>query len=427
MARMAICGGRWRFVAIGFAMMLVLGCLDSWSIFVLPMEQEFGWRRDQTTLAYSLAMISFSIGILLGGPLVDRQGPRLTATVAGGLLGLGFFAVALTGRLWQLYLAYGFLCGLAIGLLYNCIIATVVRWFPEKRGLVTGLLMVGTGVGSMALGVLVAPLFQKIGWRVVFQLLGASALVLLVGAGQLLRSPGPLPVARDDAGLTAVQKRNYVWREVVRMPAFWGLWIWHLFIIAGGQSALGHIVPFGVEQGVPAPAAALAMGGLAISNACGRVAFGYLADQAGRRFAMMLAGVVMTIAMLSLALSVPRFGFAGLLVSAVLIGIGYGGTIPQVSAVVGDFFGPRHFGVNFGLASTGIAVAAIIGPYLSGWIKTAAGAYEQGFYLLGGLALVSSIIPLYIRAPQGSFKAAAAGKPTLRERAALQRAGGKDE
>lgn len=427
MAHMAICGGRWRFVAIGFAMMLVLGCLDSWSIFVLPMEQEFGWRRDQTTLAYSLAMISFSLGILLGGPLVDRHGPRLTATVAGGVLCVGFFAVAQTTGLWQLYAAYGFCCGVAIGLLYNCIIATVVRWFPEKRGLVTGLLMVGTGVGSLGLGVWVAPLFQVISWRLVFRLLGVCALLLIVGAGQLLRNPMNPQRGRLEPDSVNASKRDYAWREVVRMPAFWGLWLWHLFIIAGGQSALGHIVPFGVEQGVPAPAAAVAMGALAISNACGRVIFGYLADQAGRKLAMMSAGAVMAVAMLSLAITVPLFGFDGLLVSAVLIGLGYGGTIPQVSAVVGDYFGPQHFGANFGLASTGIAVAAIIGPYLSSWIKTVAGAYEQGFYLLAGLALVSSIIPVYIRAPQAGFDIAAAGEPALRERAALQRAGGKDE
>jgi len=246
----------------------------------------------------------------------------------------------------------------------------------------------------------VAPLFDIISWRVVLQLLGASAMLLIVGAGQLLRDPGSSPVTQQVSGKTVGQKHDYQWQEVIRMPAFWGIWFWHLFIIAGGQSALGHIVPYGVEQGVQAKQAALAMGVLAVSNACGRVVFGYLADQAGRKFAMILAGATMTIAMVSLAVSVSYLGLVGLLVSAILIGFGYGGTIPQVSAVVGDFFGTKHFGVNFGLASTGIAVAAIIGPYLSGCIKSFAGDYERSFYLLAVLALVSSIMPLYIHNPQ---------------------------
>lgn len=391
---------RWRFVGIGFIMMLVLGFLDSWSIFVLPIEAEFGWRRDQTTLAYSLAMISFSAGILLGGPLIDRKGPRLTATVAGSLLCVGLFATSFASQLLHLYFAYGLLCGLAIGLLYNCIIATVVRWFPDKRGLVTGLLMVGTGAGSVALGIWVAPLFDSISWRLVLQMLGISAMLLIVGAGQLLRNPSYSQVVQKVKGQDVEQKRDYEWREVVRMPAFWGIWFWHLFIIAGGQSALGHIVPYGVEQGIQANQAAIAMGVLAISNACGRVLFGYLADHAGRRFAMTLAGVTTTLGMVSLAVSVSYLGLAGLIVSAVLIGFGYGGTIPQVSAVVGDFFGTKHFGVNFGLASTGIAVAAVIGPYLSGYIKSFAGDYALGFCLLATLALIGSIIARYIHKPQ---------------------------
>lgn len=402
-----ISGKRWRFVTLGFVMMLVLGFLDSWSIFVMPMEQEFGWRRDQTALAYSLAMTCFSFGILLGGPLVDRKGPRFMTAIAGSLLCIGFFAVSYISCLLHLYFAYSLLCGLAIGLLYNCIIATVVRWFPDRRGLVAGALTVGTGVGSMALGMWVAPLLQLISWRIVLRLLGFSALLLIVCTGQLLRSPGAGQTAQPGVSKAFGRRRDYEWHEVIREPAFWGIWAWHLFVIAGGQSVLAHIVPFGVEQGVPADQAAVAMGGLAVSNACGRLLCGYFADRAGRKLVMMLGGATMTAGMLCMASIVPYYGFTGLMLSAILVGIGYGGTIPQVSAVVGDYFGAKHFGANFGLASTGIAVAAIIGPYLSGCIKTFTGDYEQSFLLLASLALVSSIVPLFIHDPQTRRKAKA--------------------
>ncbi|MBP2654102.1 MAG: cyanate permease [Firmicutes bacterium] len=395
--------GRWRFVVIGFVMMLVVGFLDAWSMFVLPIEQEFGWSRDQTALVYSLAMIFLAGGILLGGPLIDYKGPRAVSIIAGILLGVGLMSASWINSLFQLYVAYSLLCGLAIGVLYNCTIATVVRWFPDKRGLVTGLLMVGTGVGSLILGIWVAPLFKFMSWRAVFRILAAISMTVILIAGQLLRNP---PLAWQEAAelseakASAQAEKDFNWKDVLVLPAFWGLWLWHLFVVSGGQTALGHIVPFGVEQGISANQAAIAMGVLAVFNAFGRVLFGYLADQMGRKFAMVLASITTAVGMAMLAILPPVLGMSGLIAAAILIGIGYGGTIPQVSAVVGAFFGTKHFGANFGLVSTGIAVASVIGPYLTGWVKTMTGSYEGSFYFLTVLALVSSIIAFYINKPR---------------------------
>ncbi|MBP2650466.1 MAG: cyanate permease [Firmicutes bacterium] len=394
---------RWMFVAIGFVMMLVVGFLDAWSIFVLPIEYEFGWSRDQTSLVYSLAMIFLSAGILLGGPLVDYKGPRVVASIAGILLCLGLITASWTNSLFQLYVSYSLLCGLAVGILYNCAIATVVRWFPDKRGLVTGLLMVGTGVGSLILGIWVAPLFKFMSWRAVFRILGAISMIVILIAGQLLRNP--LTVQETPAGLTpkagAVDSdKEYTWKEVLALPAFWGIWFWHLFVISGGQAALGHIVPFGVEKGISANRAAIAMGVLAVFNAFGRVMFGYLADRIGRKFVMVMASLTTAVGIGALAILTPNWGFGGLIVAAILIGIGYGAAIPQVSAVVGAFFGTKHFGANFGLVSTGIAVASVIGPYLTGYIKALTGIYESSFYFLASIALISTFIAFFTSKPK---------------------------
>jgi len=394
---------RWRFVVIGFVMMLMVGFLDAWSMFVLPMEQELGWTRDQTALVYSLAMIFLALGILVGGPFVDRRGPRLASMAAGGLLGLGLIGSSMVRHIVQLYLAYSVVCGLAIGILYNCTIATVVRWFPEKRGLVTGLLMGGTGAGSLVLGIWVAPLFSFMSWRSVFQILGLISMGVIVLTGLLLKNPpADSQEQKKSAPVKAetVADKDYTWKEALLLPAFWGLWFWHLFVISGGQASLAHIVPYGVERGISANVSAVAMGVLAVFNALGRVLFGYLADQMGRKFAMTLASLTTAVAMVCLA-TLPHFwGYYGLLIASILIGFGYGGAIPQVSAVVGAFFGTKHFGAIFGLVSTGIGVASIIGPYFTGYIKALTGLYESSFYFLAGLAFLSSITAFFTQKPK---------------------------
>lgn len=393
-----IINSRWRFVIIGFAMMLVIGLLDAWSIFVLPLEQEFGWGRDQTALAYSLAMIFLALGILIGGPLVDSKGPRVVSLIAGSLLCTGFVLSSCINSLMQLYITYSLLCGTAIGILYNCIIATVVRWFPDKRGLVTGMLMVGSGAGSMMLGVGVTPLFQIFGWRTVFQILGIVSLVVIVLPGQLLRNP---PVSWQGAEKKASFKVgvDYNWREVLHMPSFWLIWLWHVGVISGGQASLGHIVPFAVEKGVSFSMAAITMGILAVFNAIGRVLFGFLSDKYGRKIVMCLASFMMAAAMSCLATLIPFWGLSGLMIATILTGIAYGGAIPQVSGIVASFYGQKHFGANFGLLSTGIAVASVIGPYLTGYTKAVTGSYELSFYFLSITALFSGVIALYIKNP----------------------------
>jgi OFA family oxalate/formate antiporter-like MFS transporter len=261
------------------------------------------------------------------------------------------------------------------------------------------MLMVGSGLGSLLLGLGITPAFQYLGWRMVFRILAVLSLLTILLPGSLLCRP-PEP-GRGTAGKNSSGTDiDYGWREVVRLPSFWLVWFWHLFVVAGGQAALGHIVPFAVESGISVRIAALSMGILAVCNATGRVLFGFLSDRFARKNVMCLAAAMMAAAMACLATLLPYWGSWGLLVSIILTGIAYGGAIPQVSALVASFYGSKHFGANFGLVSTGIAAAALIGPYLSGRMKALTGIYEGSFYFLGLIALIGSILALFTKAPE---------------------------
>lgn len=394
--------GRWLYVAVGVVIMLMFGMIYAWSVFVLPLEKEFGWSRDQTSMTFSLTLIFFSIGIMLGGILTDRRGPRLVSAVAGSVMAGGLIAASFTQSLMHLYLSYGVVCGLSVGIAYNCVISTVVRWFPDYRGVVSGVLMMGFGFGGLLLGVGASRLIAVMGWRVAFQVFGCAAFVLVVILGRLLRPWGPteseVSAAADGAASTP-EGPHYGWRETLAEPSFWMLWFWQLSVISGGLATIGHIVPLAVEKGFAAGEAAAALGVLSISNGIGRVSFGALSDRFGKKWVMLADSLLMLLAMLLFAGLSPAWGDAGLLLCVICAGLGYGGSMPQVAAAIAAFFGQRHFGANFGLVSTGIVGAALVGPYLSGMVKTLTGSYSLGFVFLAGLAASGMIVSQCLRAP----------------------------
>ncbi|MCR4443358.1 MAG: OFA family MFS transporter [Peptococcaceae bacterium] len=386
---------RWGYVLAGFIIMLVLGLIYAWSVFVLPLEKEFGWERDQTSLTFSLSMIFFSAGLMLGGALVDKKGPRLVTLTGGVLVCLGFVLASFTRVPLHLYLSYSIVGGVSSGVVYNCVLATAVRWFPDRRGLVSGLLMMGFGLGGMVLGSGASMIIQLMGWRNAFKILGLINLLVIILLGQFLRNP-PEP-GRPSAGsaekpVSFQTGKDYDWPQVLRQPLFWSIWLWAIANISGGLTAIGHIVPFAAEKGIEENLAVLAMGVLSVSNGAGRIMFGYFSDRLGRKTCFIMDALTMMLALFLLATSLGKWGFKGLFVSAVLAGIAYGGVTPQLSSAMAGFFGQKHFGANFGLISTSIGAASLFGPYLSGYLKTSTGVYEMSFYFLAAIALFSSVI-----------------------------------
>ncbi len=189
---------RWFYVVIGIVLFLFLGLLYAWSLFIVPLEKEFGWTRTQTSLIFTISIIFFCLGGIAGGFITGRKSPGFTILISAVLLLCGFAASSQIKSLTAIYITYGVISGFGIGLSYNAVISTVTRWFPEKPGVISGFLLMGFGLGGMLLGSTANSLIKAIGWRETFLLLGVAFGVivfigsrLLVSRLQIMFSPKP--------------------------------------------------------------------------------------------------------------------------------------------------------------------------------------------------------------------------------------------
>ena len=396
---------RWKYVAIGFCMSLVLGLLYAWSIFVMPLEKQFGWNRAQTSLAFSISIVFFVLGMMFGGRHGDKNTPRSVVTIGSSILTLGFFMASFTSSLPMLYISYGVLCGFGIGFTNVSPMAVAMRWFPDKRGLVSGILVMGFGLAAFLLGSWAGQIIGSVGWPWAFRLFGLLSLVICLAGAQFLRYPTDEFIPPKTKTKEVIQDpsdthvKNYDWRQMFKTKTWWVWWTFHLVILTGGLMIIGHIVPFAMEGGVGKAKAIAAMGMFSISNGAGRFIIGAMWDRIGRNVTMSLNAAVMLCGLLSLNFLVPSVGYPMLLLSVVLIGSSFGGAIPIASAIISMSFGTKHFGFNYGLATTPLVIAALLGPYLGGYLHTQTNSYEYAILLSAALAAVGIIAGFIIKSP----------------------------
>jgi MFS transporter, OFA family, oxalate/formate antiporter len=401
---------RWLFVMVGFLISLVLGLLYAWSIFVIPLEKQFGWTRAQTSLAFTISIIFFVVGMIAGGKHTDKKGPRVVVSIGSLVLAAGFFLASLTNSLIHLYLSYGVLCGFGIGYANIAPMVTAMRWFPDRRGLVSGILVMGFGLAAFVLGSTAGYIIAKVGWEWAFRLFAILSLLFCLLGAQFMKYPPPgwLPDGmRHGSAATgpARKTQDYDWRQMFRTSTWWIWWTFHLAILTGGLMIIGHIVPFAVESGVSTAQAVFAMGVFSVCNGLGRVAVGLLWDNLGRNRTMIIAGVIMFAGLLSLGTLVSQFGYAAMLVAVVLIGASFGGAVPIASSLIASSFGNKHFGTNYGIATTPLMVGAIIGPYLGGYIRTLTNSYEIAIFTSAALAIIGIITGIIIKDPKPKTEA----------------------
>ena len=239
---------RWLPVVGGVCMNLALGSLYAWSVFVLPLEKEFGWTRAQTSWVFTIAIVVFAATFVLAGRIQDKRGPRICAALGGTLVGLGFFLASWTTSLGFLYFIFAII-GVGNGFGYATPVPVASKWFPDKRGLVVGLMVGGYGGGSAIFGPLAIRLIESVGWRPTFQILGALFFVMgLIGTWLLVNPPaGYQPPGWKPVATGAVAQRStreYTTAEILRTPTFYLLWIAFCFGATAGLMTISQLVPF---------------------------------------------------------------------------------------------------------------------------------------------------------------------------------------
>ena len=400
---------RWWRLAGGLLMTLALGTLYAWSIFVAPLEREFGWRRAQTSTVFTIAVVMFAVSFVLAGRLQDRFGPFWMAITGGVLVSLGFFLCAYTTSLGYLFFCYGVLGGVGNGFGYATVVPVMSKWFPDKRGLAIGLALAGYGGGSAIFGPIAdLAMFPHFGWRNTCRILAGIFFVMTMAASFLLKNPAeesrfepgghPANSAAANTACSGGMERHFLPSEMLRTPAFYLLWLGFGLGSSAGLMIISQLVPFARSQGIPS--AALATMGLVVGaagNVSGRILSGWLSDALGRLNTLRAVLAIATVAM-------PALYRVGAHVAALYLGVFavyfcYGAQASVNPATVSDFWGTRHAGVNYGLLFSAWGVAGIIGPTLGGVLFDRYKNYEAAFYAAAALAAIALICVAAARRP----------------------------
>ena len=397
---------RWFYLITGVIAMLFAGILYAWSILKAPFAAEFGWSASDLALNFTLAMSCFCIGGLLGARISKRAGHRAAIITAGILSALGFCLTAfLSGSsVVLLYITYGVLAGLGIGIAYNVVISTVSVWFPDKKGLCSGCLMMGFGSSALVLGNLANKLFSSaLGWRTTYLVLGIAIGIVLIIAALLLKKPGadavlPQPKATKVAGAENFEARDYTPGQVLRRSSFWMAFLFLTFLAATGSSVISFAKDLALSVGAPETLAVTLVGILSVCNGLGRILTGAVFDAIGRRRTMLCANLL-TICAAGITLLAVSIGSLPLcIVGLCLSGMSYGANPTITAAFMSTFYGMKHYSTNMALMTFTAMIASLIATVSNTLLETS-GGYTAPFLMLLALSLVALGLNLCIRKP----------------------------
>jgi len=392
---------RWWRVVGGLSMNLALGSLYAWSVFVAPLEKEFGWKRADTSTIFTIAVVVFALSFIAAGRLQDKKGPFWVSVTGGVLVSVGFFLSSFTTSLGWIFFVFGALGGIGNGFGYATPIPVMAKWFPDRRGLAVGLAVAGYGGGSAIFGPLALNwLIPTYGWRATFQILGVIFFVMTMTGAFLLRNPpagykpagwSPAPAAK-----AAATTHEFTPGETLRTPTFYFMWIAYALGTVAGFMAISQLVPFAKGVGLTAIAGTAIVVG-AVGNASGRILSGWLSDALGRLNVLRLMIGISAVAM---PILYAVGGVAGLFLPVVFVIYWCYGTQLSVNAsTTSDFWGTKNAGLNYGLLFTAWGVAGIIGPRVAGVLFDKYKNYQVAFYTAAGLAAVALVAEFMARRP----------------------------
>ena len=395
---------RWWRVVGGLSMNLALGTLYAWSIFVAPLEKEFGWKRAQTSAVFGIAVVVFALSFIVAGRLQDKFGPFWISLTGGVLVSLGFFLCAFTHSLNYLYVCFGVIGGLGNGFGYATPIPVMAKWFPDRRGLAVGLAVAGYGGGSAIFGPLAnLYLIPTYGVHTTFQILGVIFLVMTLIGAFLLQNP---PAGYKPAGWTpapaskaAATTYDFSPAEVLRTPAFYFMWVAYALGSLAGLMVISQLVPFAKSMKIPSEALqTLTIFVGAIGNASGRILSGWMSDALGRLNVLRLMIGISMIAMPILYL--VGGNVLALYVMVFIVYWCYGTQLSVNASTTSDFWGTKNAGINYGMLFTAWGFAGYFGAKIGGQMYDKYHNYQMAFYTAGILAAVALLCELAARRPQ---------------------------
>jgi OFA family oxalate/formate antiporter-like MFS transporter len=399
-------GNRARMLVVGVFTMLFAGIIYAWSILKVPFAQELGYEASVLSLNFTLTMCFFCIGGLISSYMVKRLGTKPVIVFAGVLAGLGFVNTSFLNADAPalLYLTYAFMAGLGIGIAYIVIISSVNAWFPDKKGLSSGALMMGFGASSLILGNLASALFESaLGFRGTYVLLGVAIAVVISLSAIFIEKPDsnvelPKPQMAQSKREESFEARDYTSLEMIKRFTFWRAFLFLVFNTAVGSAVISFARDLALSVGATAGLATTLVGVLAMFNGLGRILTGIVFDRLGRRFTMLAANILTIFAagMTLLAVSIGSLPLC--VIGLCLTGMSYGASPTVASAFTSAFYGTKHFASNLGIVNFNLMAASFIATACSS-LQISTGGYVAPFVLLLSLSGAALLLNLSVKKP----------------------------
>jgi OFA family oxalate/formate antiporter-like MFS transporter len=407
---------RWGIAAAGFLMQMALGAVYAWSVFRVPLAKQFHWSIEQVTLTFTISIFVLGVSAFFGGLWLNKKGPRVVALTGGFLYGLGVFLASFSAnKLWWLYLSYGFIGGIGVGFSYIVPVAVLVKWFPDRRGLITGIAVGGFGAGALVTAPVATRLIQNVGVLQTFAYLGVAYLVITMATGYFMQNPpsGWMPAGWTPSTTQTTQRAatDYTLAGALKTWQWWALWALLFLNTSAGISVISQESPMFQEIAKVSAVVAAGMVGVAsIGNAVGRILWAWISDAITRRWTF----VTMFLLQVGLFWILPSTAsVATLTVLSFVILMCYGGGFGTMPAFAADYFGSKNVGPIYGLMLTAWGSASAFGPLLIAHMRQSSGSYTSGLHVIACIVLASMVLPILISPPRSGSPEVASSNRTV--------------
>lgn len=393
---------RWLIAASAVGIHISIGSVYAWSVVSKPMMKEFGWSLKEVSLTFSIAIFFLGISAAFLGHFVEKEGPRKAGTLAAVLFGTGLLGAGLAIQLkalWLLYLTYGVLGGMGLGTGYITPVSTLIKWFPDKRGMATGMAIMGFGFAALLAGPVMRAIIDAMGIAAMFYILGGVYFVLMLASAQYLAPPpeGWAPAGYHESIASGKKKKQLdlamlTANESIKTLRFYYLWLMLFINITCGIAVISVASPMAQEvTGMTPTAAATMVGLMGLFNGLGRIGWSSLSDHLGRPRIWVAFFVIQIVAFFALPSISVALAFQAIIF---LILTCYGGGFASVPAYISDIFGTKQVSAIHGYILTAWAMAGIVGPMLASWVRETTGNYRKTLYIFAGLFIAALTVSL---------------------------------
>ena len=388
---------RYCVLVAGMILQLCAGIIYMWSVFRQPVAEHLNWELSAASLTSSIMLAMFVLGIIFGGYAQDRLGPRKAAPAGSILIGLGMVLTSLVTNKtpWLVYITYGVIGGLGVGTVYMSAIAAVQKWFPDRRGFASGMVVSAFGFSLVVFAPLARTMLSNLGVPDTFLIFGTGFFVICIICSIFLTNPpaGHLPKGYVSPN-TVSAKRQYSPKEVLKTKQFYLLAGSLVFTLPAYFMLNPIFLSLGAQRGLSEQLAVLGVMITGISSASGRLVVSWVSDKTGRKAAMIGIAVIM---LASSFVMIAAKGFL-FLICIVLISFGFGGASGVYSAMTAESFGTKFGGMNFGLVMLGFGISALVAQMVSNRL-VAGGSYTSSFIVAAVTCVIAIVLILLMKDP----------------------------